>query len=72
MSILTKIIEDAKDVYTFLSGKKTYILGVILAVYGALKAFAVIDTTPAQDASVMAILGALMGMSIRGGIANLK
>lgn len=54
--------------FKWLKGKKTYLMGVALAVYSLLKVFNVLYTSPEQDTAVYGFLGALMGISIRSSI----
>jgi len=53
---------------TFLTGKRTYIVSVLLAIYILLKAFNVFITTPEQDATVYGLLAALFATTIRKAI----
>ncbi len=52
-------------IVTFLTGKKTYIVSVLVAVYTVLKAFNIINTTPEQDVTVYGLLAALFGVALR-------
>jgi len=56
-----------KKVLDYLSGKKTYITCVVLAIYGVSKAFGFIVTAD-QDLAILTLIGALMGASIRNSI----
>jgi hypothetical protein len=55
-------------IVTFLIGKRTYILSVILALYVLLKAFNIFVTTPEQDVTVYGLLAALFATTIRKAI----
>ena len=57
-----------KKIVTFLVGKRTYILSVLLALYVLLKAFNVFVTTPEQDVTVYGLLAALFATTIRKAI----
>jgi hypothetical protein len=57
-----------KQILDYLDGKKTYISSVLLAGYGVLKVFSIIDTTADQDAALLALLGSLLGISLRDAI----
>ena len=60
---MMKIIE-------WLSGKKTYIIAVLTAAYGLLRAFGLIDVTPEQETAIFTLIAACLGMSIRAGVAK--
>jgi len=57
-----------KKIVTFLTGKRSYIVAVLLALYVLLKAFNVFTTTPEQDVTVYGLLAALFGVAIRKAI----
>lgn len=59
-----------KETWEFLAGKKTYISGVLLALWSVLKAFKVVETTIEQDMAIYGLLMALMGLSIRHGMST--
>ena len=54
----------------YLEGKKTYIVTVLVALYGLIKAFGIIETTPDQDIAVYTFLAALFGASLRNAIGR--
>lgn len=68
MNTLKSLKEVLNEFWSFLEGKKTYITTVILAFYGVLKAFKIVDFTPDQDVAVLALIGAMLGLSIREAI----
>ena len=51
----------------FLSGKKTYLVGAVIFILGGLQALGV--NVPSE---VYAILGSLMGVSLRAGISKVE
>ena len=55
-------------VISFLEGKKSYIVTLLIAVYTLLKSFNVIVTTPEQDVTVYGLLFALFGVAVRKAI----
>ena len=57
-----------KEIQVYLSGKKTYITTVLIALFELLKAFEVVVVTPEQNASVLAFLGVLLAASVRAAI----
>ena len=59
-----------KQAIELLKGKKSYIVGVTIALYSLLQSFEIIKTSPEQDLAVFAFLGALFGMAIRAGISK--
>lgn len=52
----------------WLEGKKTYITALILAVYGVLKVFNLVNFTPDQELAVFALVGSALGISLRSAI----
>lgn len=58
------------NILSFLDGKKTYITSIILAMYGVLKAFGLLDFTPDQELAVLALFGSLLGISLREAISK--
>ncbi len=57
-----------KQIWDFFDGRKTYITAIVLAFYGVLKAFGVLDITPDQDLALLALIGAMLGISIKSAI----
>ena len=57
-----------ENLILFLQNKKSYILGVCVALYALLKAFGVLNTDAGQDTAVYAILAALFGVALKAGI----
>ena len=55
----------------FFSGKKTYIAGVCLAIYGVIKAFGV-AITPEQDVAILTLIGALLSVGIGHKLTKIK
>jgi len=60
---MTKILK-------FLKGKKTFLIALITAVFNCLLVFGVIALTPEQIIAIEGLLGALIGATIRLGIAK--
>lgn len=56
---------------TLLDGKKTYIAGVMFAVYGVVKAFGV-NVTPEQDLALLTFIGAVLTVGIGNKLDKLK
>lgn len=54
----------------YFSGKKTYILGVLTALYGVLTVFDVINFTAEQEKAVFVFLAAVFTITLRAGIAK--
>ncbi len=52
----------------YLSGKKSYIVSVVLAVYSVAIAFNWVNFTADQELAIFGLLGALLGVTIRAGI----
>jgi hypothetical protein len=52
----------------WLEGKKTYIVGVLAAVYAVLVAFGYINFTPDQETAINLLVLALFGMTLRNAI----
>lgn len=65
MENITKILYQIED---YLSGKKTYIVSVVIGIYTVLKAFNIIETTIEQDFAVYGLLASLFGVSVRAAI----
>jgi len=61
-----------KDLFYFLKGKKTYILGVILAALDVCFMFHILVWTPEQTMAVNGFLVTLMGMTGRAAITDVK
>ena len=67
---MKQFLTTMKQILTTLKGKKTYILSVLLALYGLLKAFEILNLTQEQEISVYTFLGSLLAISIRDAINN--
>ena len=65
MEFLTKIYEK-------IDGKKMYISSIMTGIYGVIKVFKLIDTTPEQDMAIFTLLGAIMGISIKSAMTKLE
>lgn len=61
-----------KQVLSLVDGKKTYISGVLIALYSVLKVFGVVNTTPEQDVAVYGLLASLLGVSLKHAISKGK
>jgi hypothetical protein len=57
-------------IIAFLKGKKTYIAGIITALYAVLVAFDVISLTPSQEIAIFGLLTAITSITIRSALAN--
>ena len=61
-------MKTLKEILEALKGKKTYITACLLSFYALLKAFNIINFTADQDVAVLALLGSLLGISLRSAI----
>ena len=57
-------------IFAYLDGKKSYITSLLLAFYGVLKAFGLLDITQDQELALLALFGALLGISLRDAIGK--
>ena len=68
LSSMKKFLQQLDE---FVNGKKTYLAGLCLAIYGVVKAFGV-EITPEQDMAIIALLGALLSVGLGHKLDKIK
>lgn len=64
----TKLMSKLNDLLFFLEGKKTYIVGVVGALFNILMAFGIVAVSPEQFIAIDGLMIALFGLTFRSAL----